>query len=98
MRDLVIGALARVGLAIFRAMVLYLPDRVLGKIFRMIERLVYAATGAKDMSAPVGEVADIFETGPPFTVTVRKMMREAEPELLASVVKCLARPSPYGAV
>ena len=97
LKKTLIGLATRAGLEVFRALVLYLPDKFLGKLFRAVERLVYVLTGDPDVTASVAEVADIFETGPPFTTTIRKMLKAAEPELIVSSVQGLTRESPYGA-
>jgi len=78
-----------------RALVGVLSDRSLGRIFRGLERLVYALTG--EAAVAVAEIADIFESGPPHSDRARKIVKNLEPDLIASAVKCLARPSPYGA-
>jgi hypothetical protein len=97
-RERLIDVAARAGLALLRAMILHLPDKALGRMFRVVERLVYASTGDRELTGPVAEIADVFETGPPFTATLRKMFKDPEPEIAASAVKCLTRKSPYGAV
>ena len=96
-KDRMVSTGARGALYLLRAMILYLPDRALGKIFRAVERLVYAATGSRDIAMPVAEIADIFESGPPFTTTVRKLFKERSTEWGLSSAVCLARKSPYGA-
>ncbi len=97
LRKILIGLAARAGLAVFRALVLYLPDRALGKFFRAVERLAYVLTGDPDVTASVAEIAELFETGAPFTTTVRKLLKAAEPELVVSSVQGLTKESPYGA-
>ena len=89
---------ARAGFYLLRAMVLYLPDKVMGRLMRGVERLAYLVSGSREIRASVAEVADIFESGPPFTTIVRKLFREGEPEIAASALKCLSRPSPYGTI
>jgi hypothetical protein len=88
----------RAGLAVVRAAVLYLPDRVIALLLRVLVWEVYVLTGDRNVLASGGEVVDIFASGPPFTTTVRKLMRAAEPELIVSAVLCLTRPSPYGSM
>ena len=96
-RDKLIGVAAKAGFYVVRWMALHLPDRVMGRVLRLVERVVYAVTASRELAQPVAEVADIFESGPPLTDTVRKLMRGAEVEVIESALKCLARPSPYGA-
>ena len=98
MRDRLVPAASRAGFFLLRAMVLYLPDRAMGRFLRAVERLAYAITGSREVRASVAEMADIFESGPPFTTIVRQMFREGEPEIVASGLKSLSKPSPYGAL
>ena len=78
--------------------VLHLPDSVMARFMRLAERLVYAITADRAAAAGVAEIADIFESGPPFTDTVREMFRESEAEFAGSAVRCLLAKSPYGAL
>lgn len=93
----VLKSITIVAFKITRAMVLRLSDRTLGRIFRVVERLAYAISADRAVKNAAAEVADIFESGPPFTTTVRRMFEAGQPELLASSIRCLRRPSPYGA-
>ncbi len=97
LKDRLLKAVTVAGFKVFRAMVHHLSDRNLGRLFRGAERLAYAFTGDKEVKMAIGEVADIFETGPPFTTTVRRMFQNGQAELVASSIRCLRRPSPYGA-
>jgi hypothetical protein len=92
-----IGAAARGGFTVIRFMVLHLPDRAMAFLARAAVKLGYIVTGDEAMMNAGAEIVDIFESGPPFTPTIRKLMRAAEPEVVVSAVKCQARPSPYGA-
>lgn len=96
--DRVLEALVRAGFVPVRWFILAMPDAALGKMFRAAERLAYAITGDPGASAPVAEVADIFESGKPYTTTVRKMIREAEADLIASTVRTILSKSPHGAI
>jgi len=96
-KERMVGMITRAGYPVVRFLVLHQPDWLMGKILRLVERIVYIATGDRAATAPVAEVADIFESGPPFTTTIRKLMRAKEPELVESALRCLSRPSPYGA-
>jgi len=95
--DRVLRAVTIACFKVLRTMVLHLSDRSLGRLFRFLERLAYAITADKGVKNAVGEVADIFESGPPFTTTVRRMFQQGQAELVASSLRCLRRPSAYGA-
>ncbi len=84
-------------LVVARALILSLPDPVLGKIFKAVARLAYALTGDAGAETALGEVADIFESGPPFTTTVRKVIRGVDTEFLSGAIIGLTTKSPYGA-
>jgi len=96
--DPIIGLLARALLGFLRFIIPRVSDRAVGRFFRWVERLVYVITGDRDLTASVAELADIFETGPPFTVTARKLVAGMEPEIVESALKCLVKPSPYGSL
>jgi len=85
------------GYRLVRWMVVHLSDRTMAFILRAVERLAYAVTADPGVKAAVDEVADIFESGPPFTTTVRKLFQDDESKTVVSVIKQLTRPSPYGA-
>ena len=80
-----------------RLAVLHLPTWLLAFKFRALAWLVWVATGSREAAQPLSELAEIFASGPPFTVTLKKMFREMEPEFIASAARCLTRRSPYGA-
>jgi hypothetical protein len=80
-----------------KIIVLKFPDKLTAKIFRFVEWLIFVVTGDKGASMPIAEMAEIFESGPPFTTTARKMFENLETEIAISAVRCLTRPSPYGA-
>lgn len=88
----------RAGYFTVRMALLALPDRWLAAGFRGLARLAYAVTGDRARVEPVSDLAGVFAAGPPYTVTIRKMMRRSETEIVVSAIKCLARRSPYGAV
>jgi len=96
-RDWLAAAVGRTVVATVRLLVLRLPDWLLAALTRALAWEVFLVTGSKAMSGPVTEMAEVFASGPPFTDTVRKLLRGAEPEVVSSSAKCLSRPSPYGA-
>ena len=67
--------------------ILHLSDRRLAQIVRIVRRLAYAFTGDEEMKGVLGEVVGIFETGPPGTDMVRKMLREAHRPYAADMVR-----------
>lgn len=89
--------ITRVAVALLQAVISVCPDRVLGMAFLGIARLVYAVTGDRQAQVPVMDMADIFLSGPPHTTRVRKFIANIEPDIVASTLRCLFRPSPYGA-
>jgi len=97
MKMALLGLVVRVVLVGLQATVRILPDTALAKVFRALERLVFAITADRNASVPIGDIADIFESGRPHTDRVRKFLTNIETEVLISAVKCLASPSPYGA-
>ncbi len=97
MKSIAVKIGAAIGVWLLKLLIGRLPDLVLARLFRGVERLVYAATGDEAAAGAAAEVADIFESGPPFTVTVRKMAAAADPELIAGIMSCLFAKSPYGA-
>ncbi|HUT52717.1 MAG TPA: hypothetical protein VM658_04945 [bacterium] len=96
--DRVKAVAARGGLFLVRAMVLYLPDRVIARIVGLLVWAAWVLTGDGNVRNTGAEIVDIFASGPPFTATVRKLMRAAEPEIVVSAVLCQTRPSPYGSM
>lgn len=98
MKEHAIGILAGAVIRLIMFLVPRVSDKAIGRFMRRVERLVYIITGDKSVADAVAEVADIFETGPPFTTTVRKIVDGVEPEIIVSAVKKLTRPSPYGAL
>lgn len=77
--DLIFGAA--------RLMLLRLSDRTLALLIGFIRRLVYAFTGDEELKSILGEVVDIFETGPPGTDIIRKMFREAHKPYTVAVIQ-----------
>ena len=96
LRDKLIGTGTRGGFAVIRLMVLYLPDWVMALIARVGVKVAYIITGDENRLQVGAEIVDIFQSGPPFTATIRKLLRAAEPEVVVSAVQCQARPSAYG--
>ena len=94
--DFLVGLLARALVKVICFAIPRVSDRAVGRFLRRVERLVYVVTGDRGQAAAVAEVADIFESGPPYTTRVRKLVAGMEPEIVESALKSLARPSPYG--
>ena len=97
LKERMIEGASRLGYRLLRAMVLGLSDRTMARLLRAVERLAYAVSGDPALKAAVAEMADIFESGPPFTTTVRKLFAPDETKTVVSAIKQLTRPSPYGA-
>jgi hypothetical protein len=96
-RDWLAAAVGRTVVAAVRLLILHLPDWLLALKLRALAWLIFLFTGSRAATGPVTEMAEVFACGPPFTDTVRKLLRGAEPEVVSSSAKCLSRPSPYGA-
>jgi hypothetical protein len=82
-----------------RAARLILPrvsDRAIARLLRIAERLVYLLTGDRKQTASIAEIADIFESGPPVTSTIRTIVKNMEIEIFANVLKCGSKTQPYG--
>lgn len=86
------------GMLISRTLLPLVSDRTLAFLLRRVERILYIFTGDEYLTASVAEVAEIFELGPPYSSTVRKIVAsmETDSELAASAIECLRKPSPYG--
>ena len=72
---------------IARWILLNLSDKRLAQIVRASRRLAYAFTGDEEMKSILGEVVEIFETGPPGTDIIRRMLREAHRPYTAAVIQ-----------
>ncbi len=96
MKAALAGFIAALAFRLVRRTVLIFPDSWLAYFLSLLNRLL--SRGAADPGAvqPLAELQEIFACGPPLTETLRKMMREAEPALIQSAARCLARPGPYG--
>jgi hypothetical protein len=58
--------------------------------------MVYIAAGETNIAASLAEVADVFETGPPFSTSVRKIIANMETDIVGSILVNQIKPSPYG--
>ncbi len=96
MKDAVVGFTAIVVFRFIRRMLLMMPDSCLTGMVSIIHRLILKTTGDAEAAAPLAELRDIFQCGPPVTDTIRKIAREADPDWVKSTARCLARPGPYG--
>ncbi len=87
------------GILIIRFLLPRLSDKFIARLLRISERLSYAFTANEEGSASIAEVAEIFELGPPYSSTTRKIVAsmETDKDLALSTLTCLSRPSPYGA-
>ena len=87
------------GIRIIRIALPLVSDKSLALLFRSTERVIYVFAGDKELTASIAEVAEIFELGPPYSSTVRKIAAsmESDADLAASVLACLRKVSPYGA-
>ena len=84
------------GIRAARLIMPLVSDRAIGRLLRIAEKLVYLLTEDRTRAASLAEVADIFESGPPMTTTVRKIVANMEIDIVANVLKCSSKPSPYG--
>jgi hypothetical protein len=86
------------GIRMVRLIIPRMSDRALARLLRVGERVVYILTGNDELTASIAEVAEIFESGPPLSSTVRKIAAsmDTDAELAASILACLRKPSPYG--
>ena len=91
------GPLVRAGFALFRALILNSSDRTMIRFFKSVRWLLYLITADKMIRLALSDVIDIFASGPPNSTTLRKIVAGSEPELIVSIVKCMRRPTPYGA-
>jgi hypothetical protein len=96
--DRVVGLVARAGFTVIKLIFPLLPDWLCAKLMRLVRWEAYVITGNVDVVKAVTEVVEIFESGPPFTATVRKIVAGTEPEMVGSLIVSLTRKSPYGAV
>jgi len=88
---------AAAGLGTARLLLPLFSDRAVGRLLRLAERMVYIATGATEVAASVAEVAEVFESGPPFSASVRKILAGMETDIVASILVNRIKPTPYGA-
>jgi hypothetical protein len=79
--------LADILFRMIRWILLNLSDKRLAQLSRIVRRLAYAFTGNEDLNSILGEIVDIFESGPPGTDVIRKMFREAYRPYAAAVVR-----------
>jgi hypothetical protein len=88
-----------VGIRILCSVIPRLSDRTLAHVLHTAERLVFLFTGNEDLKASIAEVAEVFESGPPYTAVLRKVLASMETDLglAVSTLACLKKPSPYGA-
>ena len=81
-----------------RALLPRVSDQSLARLLRAAERIAYVLTGDRGLKASIGEVALVFELGPPYSATPRKVVAsmETDADLALSAIQCLNKPSPYG--
>ena len=84
---------------VVKAVIPHVSDRTLARVLRTAERVAYVLTGDRDLQASIGEVAEVFELGPPYSATTRQIAASLEKDagLALSALICLKRPSPYNA-
>jgi hypothetical protein len=85
-----------VGIRAVRLIMPMVPDRAIGRLLRIAEKLVYMLTKDKKQTASLAEIAEIFESGPPVTTTIRTIVANMEIEIVANVLKCGSKMHPYG--
>ena len=90
------AALVKAGFVGFRGLILHAPDWFMVRVFRVIRWLAYLVTGDKMVRRALTDVIAIFEGGPPFSMTLRKLVKGSEPELVANIVRCQRKATPYG--
>ena len=93
--DSVRGAAVRLLFPVFRSWMVHIPDWAQSRIFRALAWLAYLITGDKMARQALLDLVDIFKSGPPFSATLRKLIGGSEPEVVASIFKCMRRPGPY---
>jgi hypothetical protein len=87
---------AAAGIRMTRFLLPLLSDRAVGRLLRLAERMVYIAAGETDLAASIAEGADVFESGPPFSTSVRKILAGMETDIAGSILVNQIKPSPYG--
>ncbi len=97
-RDRVIDLSARAALRALTSVVKFLPDATLARLFRLLAGVAARLTGEPAAAAPIMDVAEIFEAGPPYSTTLRKLLAHPEPEFVSSAARCMAGRSPHGAL
>jgi hypothetical protein len=85
-----------VGIRAARFILPRVSDRAIGRLLRIAEKLVYALTKDRKQTASLAEIAEIFESGPPITTTVRRIVANMEIDIVANVLKCSSKACPYG--
>jgi hypothetical protein len=95
-REWLIYRAAEVGIRSARFILPRVPDRVIGRLLRIAEKLVYELTKDKKHTESLAEIAEIFESGPPVTTTIRTIVANMEIEIVANVLKCGSKACPYG--
>ncbi|HUT54906.1 MAG TPA: hypothetical protein VM658_16055 [bacterium] len=68
-------------------LLLHLSDRRLARICRLLGRLAYAFTGNEFLKGVFNEIIDVFESGPPGTEIIRKIVREAHRPYVADMIQ-----------
>jgi hypothetical protein len=85
-----------VGIRTARFILPRISDRTIGRLLRIAEKLVYLLTKDRKVTASLAEIAEIFESGPPMTSTIRTIVANMEIEIVANVLKCESKSHPYG--
>lgn len=81
--------MAGLAFRLLRAVILNLSDSSLARLMRIVRGMVYLFSGEAMLRLALSDIVEIFQAGPPGTDTVRKIMRETDPELARHLVQGL---------